>query len=401
MNRTSKLTFLLLFSGISGLVAGCSHTQTTKTKEWNPKSAASYLDLREDWWMQWPQTIRDHGTFCVSCHTAMPYALARPALRNVLGEELPTNDEVKLLENVRSRVRLGNKADAYYTDYSDGTSKSVEARGTEAVLNALILASHDERTGQLSPDTRRAFENLWALQEKAGDNKGSWAWLRFNLEPWEANDSAYYGATLAAVAVGLAPENYRSTPEIQPNLMLLQDYLDREYPKQSLINRVGLLWDSVKWPSLLDSKRRQALIDETLRQQREDGGWSLSEISGTWGGWSFSSMQKRLARILANSIHVKSDGYATGLITYCLLQSGVPRKDSQVERGLMWLERNQSEVDGRWPPYALSKTVDPATIVGRFRSDAATSFAVLALIEGRKTQPDLASYQQTAPSDAR
>src|SRR5215469_4368860 len=48
---------------------------------WDPKAAAAYLDRRQLWWMEWPRAQRDHETFCVSCHTAVPYALSRSALR--------------------------------------------------------------------------------------------------------------------------------------------------------------------------------------------------------------------------------------------------------------------------------------------------------------------------------
>ena len=51
-------------------------------------------------------------------------------------------------------------------------------------------------------------------------------WLNFGLEPWEANDSQYYGASLA---VGTAAENYRSASEIEDQLKLLRGYLGREY----------------------------------------------------------------------------------------------------------------------------------------------------------------------------
>src|ERR1700747_3551061 len=73
---------------------------------WDRKTAAAYLDSREDWWMAWPRAQRDHDTFCVSCHTAVPYALARPALRNALGEQVPSTNERRLLDNVTKRVRL-------------------------------------------------------------------------------------------------------------------------------------------------------------------------------------------------------------------------------------------------------------------------------------------------------
>ena len=64
---------------------------------WNQKTAAAYLDQRETWWMEWPKAARDHGTFCISCHTAVPYALARPALRDALGEPGPSPNERRLI----------------------------------------------------------------------------------------------------------------------------------------------------------------------------------------------------------------------------------------------------------------------------------------------------------------
>ena len=36
---------------------------------WNARAAASYLDGELEWWSTWPNAARDHGTFCVSCHT--------------------------------------------------------------------------------------------------------------------------------------------------------------------------------------------------------------------------------------------------------------------------------------------------------------------------------------------
>ena len=55
---------------------------------WNAKSAAAYLDARAQWWQTWPKAARDHETFCVSCHTTLPYALSRTALRNGLRNAL-------------------------------------------------------------------------------------------------------------------------------------------------------------------------------------------------------------------------------------------------------------------------------------------------------------------------
>src|SRR6184192_2398729 len=204
---------------------------------WDQKTAAAYLDQRAAWWMAWPKAARDHETFCVSCHTAVPYALSRPALRKALAEEAPSPNERRLLENVTKRVRLWKEVAPFYSDADRGVYKTVESRGTESVLNALILASNDARSGQLSNDTRTALDNMWAEQQTTGNKKGAWLWLRFANEPWEADDSDYYGATLAAVAAGTPPGNYYARPEIQNNLKMLREYLNRECAAQTTINR--------------------------------------------------------------------------------------------------------------------------------------------------------------------
>ena len=348
--------------------------ETKIGSSWDQKAAAAYLDQREGWWMEWPKAARDHETFCVSCHTAVPYALSRPALRKALAEEAPTVNERRLLDNVTKRVRLWNEVAPFYSDADRGVHKTVESRGTESVLNALILASNDAQNGQLSNDTRLALDNMWAEQQTTGNKRGAWLWLRFGNEPWEADDSDYYGATLAAVAVGTAPENYRARPEIQKNVKMLRDYLNRECAAQTTINRVVLLWASAKVPGLLEPEQQRAIINEVLGKQQADGGWSLSSLVGGW------------KREDGTPQEVRSDGYATGLIVFALQQAGIPRENAQQKQGLAWLAGNQNKTEGFWPAYSLNKHAEhhltPST--ARFMSDAATAYAVLALTEANR-----------------
>jgi squalene-hopene/tetraprenyl-beta-curcumene cyclase len=353
-----------------------SQPEIGPTGTWSPKSAAAYLDQREVWWMGWKGAARDHQTFCISCHTAVPYALSRPLLGKTLAERAPSVNERKLLDNVTKRVRLWKEVEPFYNDQEYGAHKSEESRGTEAVLNALVLASYDARSGKLSEDTRAAFENMWALQQKAGDKKGAWSWLQFDLQPWEASDSPYYGAALAALAVGTAPENYRAAPGIQNNLALLREYLNRESAAQAPINRVVLLWASTKWPGFLGAEQQKSIINEVLSKQQADGGWSLAGLAPGWRGWHWSSV-----RNLWKHREAQSDGYATGLVVLTLRQAGMSREDAQVKQGLHWLELNQSRTEGRWLAYSLNQQRDPASEIGRFMSDAATAYAVLALSE--------------------
>src|ERR1041385_7452345 len=141
---------------------------------WNAQAAASYLDGRLAWWMSWPSAARDHQTFCVSCHTVAPYAIGRPALRGALGEQAASPTERKLLDNVIKRVRMWKEVAPFYPDETRGVPKTAESRGTESILNALILARYDESGGKLSPEARLALENMWAEQLKTGEARGAW-----------------------------------------------------------------------------------------------------------------------------------------------------------------------------------------------------------------------------------
>jgi squalene-hopene/tetraprenyl-beta-curcumene cyclase len=333
---------------------------------WSPKAAAAYLDGRLAWWMEWPSAARDHETFCVSCHTVAPYALGRPALRSALGERAPSPTERRLLDNVAKRVRMWKEVAPFYPDETRGAPKTAESRGTEAIFNALILVSYDAPAGKLSPDARLALDNLWAEQLKTGEAAGAWQWLQFHNAPWEG-DSQYYGTTLAAIAIGTAAGNYRSSPEIEDRLQLLRQYLVREREPQILIDRVILLWASTKLPGLLTPAQQKSIVEEALAKQQADGGFSLSSFVGAW------------KRHDATPLDTKSDGYATGVVAFVLQQAGMARDQAQLKRALGWLALNQNQTEGRWLAYSLNKQRDLSSDIGRFMSDAATAYAVMAL----------------------
>jgi squalene-hopene/tetraprenyl-beta-curcumene cyclase len=366
MSIESKAGWLAAAALLSTLLGACARHDG----EWDQRAAAAYLDSREAWWASWPSAARDQNTFCVSCHTALPYALARPALNGALGQSGPAAEERGLLDNIAQRVRHWSTTRPYYRD------QPVASRGTESVLNVLILASHDARQGQLSAETTAAFDNMWALQQTSGADAGAWPWIRFDSEPWEAYDSAYYGATLAALAVGIAPNEYRSQPEIQAALARLRGYLDHNYEAQSPLNDIALLLASAHLPALIDRDRQQSIITNIWNHQLPDGGWSAGSLVGDW------------KRKDGTALVVESDGYATGLITLTLQQVGVPPGDPRLVRGLSWLVSNQSRWNGRWVAYSLNKRRKPLLDkAAKFMDDAATAYAVLALTQGQAQNP--------------
>src|SRR5207249_10757702 len=178
----------------------------------------------------------------------------------VLGERDAAVPERAMLAGVVKRVTLWREVEPFYPDQTRGLLKSSESRGTEAVLNALVLAARDAAAGTLTADTREAMAHSWALQFKAGDLKGAWAWLNFHYEPWEASESPYFGGAIAALAVGSAPGAYAQRPDIQKQLALLRDYLRRGADGARLFDRVMVLWSSSKLPGVLSPEQRHAIV---------------------------------------------------------------------------------------------------------------------------------------------
>jgi squalene-hopene/tetraprenyl-beta-curcumene cyclase len=193
------------------------------------------------------------------------------------------------------------------------------------------------------------------------------------------------------MAVGMAPGNYASTPGIQGNLTRLREYLNREGASQSTINRVFLLWASTKLPRILSPEQQKAIVQEALGKQQRDGGWRLASISWKWNGWSIKSLANMWIREDGTPMEGKSDGLATSLITLALQEAGVPHDNPQLKHGLSWLISNQNAKEGFWPASSVNKRRHISSDTGRFMSDAATAFAVLALTENQRTTGPVAS----------
>lgn len=272
-----------------------------------------------------------------------------------------------MLEYVTKRVTMWSQVEPFYSDKQMGANKTFESRGTESVLNALVLTNYDADSPTMGHTTKASLDAMWAEQLKNGPNSGAWEWLQFHNAPWEGRESQYLGATFGALAVGLTPPSYRHSPSVQINLAQLVVYLRSQYKEQPLLNRTLLLLASARLPQLLTSDEKAALKNEILSKQRDDGGWNLAQL----GSWE--------ERHDHTPFDTHSDGYATGLSALALEQTGMKRTEAPVEKGLVWLEHNQDPAQGRWVSWSLNKNRDLNSDIGRFMSDAATAFAVMAL----------------------
>jgi squalene-hopene/tetraprenyl-beta-curcumene cyclase len=325
--------------------------------DWNPRLAADYLDGRQKAWFAWPAAQRPGGP-CMSCHTGLTYLLARPELDGALRESGPTLYETGLLDSVRNRLPKKTAQ-----EYSPGRAEpsASQAVGVESVLSALLLASNDARRGgTLSAETEQAFDRMWPLQ-----TAGGWNWFNLDLEPWEEPESAFYGASLAALAVGVAPSGYQSRPEIQSKVEDLKRYLTARQQTQPLHNRLTLLWASTKLRGLLSGVDSKAIVEETLRRQQADGGWTIESL-GSW-------------RAHANApAAAGSNAYATALVAFILQRAGRPP-----DTALDWLRAHQDPA-GYWDAASMNKRYEPDSMPLLFMRDAATSFAAMALLESAK-----------------
>jgi len=328
-------------------------TSSAFAADWSPEAAARYLDGRQQEWFVW-KTAQSADGPCVSCHTGMTYLIARPALRKALKETEPTTWEKGLLDRLRANV---------------GAKPAGPLQSVEAIFSAMFLSDADART-TMSVHRQKAFDQLWSLQNGEGANQGAWRWYAANLDPWENPESVYYGASLAALALGSTPAAYRDDAATRDRIAALNRYLTARPAAPRLHDRLAMLWAGSTLPALLTDNARRDLIAETFAKQAADGGWSL-EALGPWMAHPDAPL------------HEGSDSYATAFTAFAMHKGGVRASHPGMAKALAWLKAKQDPKSGAWPAVSMNKKRPPESMEGRFMQDAATAFAAIVLLESR------------------
>lgn len=324
----------------------CMFAITLHAGDWESMLAAKYLDEKQKQWAEWKPAQAAGGT-CLSCHTGLPYLIARPAVRELHNQAEPAAYEKALLGGLRHRLAQPMPAAPYKTGFV-----------VETVLAAVALA----------PDAA-ALERMWATQTLEGANAGAWAWYSLDLDPYETAVSPYYGATLAAWAVSKMPAEYRTRPEVAPRVRALVEYLRKNQAGQPLHNRLGLLWSAGNLPGLMTKAEQAALVGELWKLQQKDHGWTLESL-GPWG-----------AHAKAPAAVAGSNAYATALVAFTLQRGGASHRDKRLMYALNWLAERQDQKTGSWAAQSMNKVYAEGSLQADFMRDAATGFAAAALAE--------------------
>ena len=296
-------------------------------KQFSFAKAVSFLDHAAlDW-----QTKRD----CFSCHTNYSYLYVRP----MVDAKAPAHAEIRQkLEDMVSETWVLGKP----------------RWDTEVVAAAAALAYNDSlTTKKLHPLTKLALNKIWTVQKEDGGIR----WLLCKWPPMESDH--HYGVTLAALAVGVAPQGYAKTAHAKEGLDGLRRWL-KNNPPQNLHHEAMLLWVSTYLDDFLPAAEQKAVKKKLLDKQLPDGGWSAASISA----WTRYDKTKQDDTI--------SDGYGTGFTIFVLRQAGVPANDPALLKGIAWLKSNQRE-SGRWFTRSLYRDNK------HYLSHAGSAFAVMAL----------------------
>jgi squalene-hopene/tetraprenyl-beta-curcumene cyclase len=290
-------------------------------------AAAGFLDRAALTWQK--------DRKCFSCHTNFLYLYARPGV----SADTAAHRQVRAFAEELVEKRWPEHKPRW---------------DAEVVAAAAALAFNDAATtGKLHPTTRTALDRMWTVQKE----DGGWDWLKCGWPPMESDD--HYGVTLAAIAAGVAPEEYASTPAARKGIEGIRGYL-KTHEAPTLHHRAMVLWAASYLPDLVTAEQKDATIADLLKLQKSDGGWAVATL-GTWERADGGTQD------LENS-----DGYGTAFVTYVLRQAGVDADSEPLQKSVAWLKSHQRQ-SGRWYTRSLNRDNK------HFLSHAGTAMALMAI----------------------
>lgn len=326
---TIAVSLPLLADEPRNLLNGLNRADEPLRKTFSLSAAGEFLDHSAT---KWYETNK-----CFTCHTNFYYLMARPGIAG----KAPAHTEVrKQLEELVEK-RWGESGPRW---------------DAEVIMAGAILAQHDTATtGKLHETTRKALDRIWSVQRK----DGGFTWLKCKWPPMESDD--HFGATMALIGVGAAPEDYAKSEKAMKGVEGLKKYLAAN-PSPTLHHELMTLWAAKYFPELVTTAQRDEMTSKLLALQRPDGGWAVASL-GDWKRGDDKPQDKET-----------SDGYGTGFAIYVMRQNGKPANDPAIAKGIEWLKTHQRE-SGRWYTRSLFKDSK------HYLSHAGTAMAVLALQE--------------------
>ena len=280
---------------------------------------------------------------CFACHSDYAFFYTRP----LVSWKTPLHEQL--------RAKLEHLAE---------NPRKVKYQVTEAVMAASMLAQNDAlTTGKLHPITRRALDRIWTVQRQ----DGGFDWMKYDQPPSEMDD--HYGATVAVIGVGAAPDAYADTPAAKAGLDRIREYF-KNNPPANLHHRAMKLLGSLHVDGIMTEPQRQQVVHDLFALQKPDGGWGLATMGENWERSDDKEQNLKT-----------SDGYGTGFAVYVLRKSGIPAEEPRIQKGITWLKTHQ-RASGRWFTRSLWKDQK------HYLTHAGTAYAILALAACGEIRPN-------------
>jgi squalene-hopene/tetraprenyl-beta-curcumene cyclase len=118
---------------------------------------------------------------------------------------------------------------------------------------------------------------------------------------------------------------------------------------------------------VLPAGAKSAIVEEVWKKQQDDGSWTMDAL----GPFKAHPQAPRVEG---------GNAYATAFTAYVMQQAGGGAANPKLARALAWLRARQNPECGCWQTVSMNEAYEPGSQHAKLMTDAATSFAVLALL---------------------